>query len=44
MWACLLLFIIISSGSMFVTTFFKRKYEETIPLTIFSIIFILFYG
>ncbi len=44
MWACLLLFIIISSGSMFVTTFFKRKYEETIPLTIFSIIFILFFS
>ncbi|NLC96397.1 MAG: hypothetical protein GX675_02375 [Erysipelotrichaceae bacterium] len=44
MLTCLLLFMILSSGSVFVTTFFNRKYEETVPLTIFSIIFILFFS
>ena len=38
----LLMFILISAGGIFAAAFFKSKYEETLPITIMSIVFFLF--
>lgn len=37
-----IIFIVISSGSFFASTFFDKKYEEALPLTFFAIIFSLY--
>lgn len=36
----ILFFVIISCGSVFAASFYKRKYEEALPITVFSIILI----
>ena len=38
----LILFLILSSGSVIGSTFLKKRYEEMLPLTVFSIMLIMF--
>ncbi len=38
----LLFFLLLSSGSVFATAFFGKKYEETVPMTAFSAVVLVF--
>ena len=42
MWTNILFFLLISSGSVFCIAFFKKPFEEILPITIMSIVLLIF--
>lgn len=42
MLALLILFCVIVSGSLFVSSLFGRRFEESVPLSVFAIIAVLY--